>query len=116
MTSFQYSPHAGSAAIHPSWVMSGAQIAPDHVILLASKDLSQADLEMHADEELGFPWYTGTLHWPPRREYILSTTMNSFVRIEAASWPAAFEALFQRWTPDTGQPHELATTLALPGS
>lgn len=109
-------PFEATFALMPSWVMCGAEIDPNHVILLASKDLTQAELEMHADEELGFPWYTGTHHFPREREYILSTTMRSFVRIEAANWPAAFHGLFQKWSPDAEKPHELATTLALPGS
>jgi len=89
----------------PAWVMCGFEPAPGRVVLLASKDLTQAELEERADDFNTFAaWGPDPLHiHPGSREYTLSTTMRSFVRIEATDWASAFHSLFARWSPEADE-------------
>jgi hypothetical protein len=87
--------------------MCGFEPQPGRVVLFASKDLTQAELEERVDD----PWD----QWVAdprrirvsRREFILSTTMRSLVRIEAADWASAFSGLFARWSPEADPPRRL---------
>jgi hypothetical protein len=97
----------------PSWVMCGVEAGPGRVVLLASKDLTEVELQTIADDEADL-WFTSSPLFVHERRYVLNTTMRSFVHIQATNWPEAFQRLFQTWTPDAEPRRELASTLALP--
>jgi hypothetical protein len=101
-----------TSAVSPVWVMCGIEIAPGRVVLLASKDLTQAELE---EESTFASAWSITNNIRLGRRFILTTTMRTFVRIEASDWPAAFQMLFARWSPDDAdQPIQVGHMSAIP--
>ena len=84
----------------PDWVMCGAQNPDGRVRLLASKELTQAELR----EEMEYP----DLPYPERlfvnpfdvtQRFFLTAQMRSFTIIDAPDYPAAFKSLFEGWSP-----------------
>jgi hypothetical protein len=88
----------------PDWVMCGCP-APGGVRLLASKDMTHAELEVAYD-------WADTGRWPPiprGQRITLTAGLKTFIVIDAPDYPSAFRALFEQWTPGPGE------HVALPG-
>jgi hypothetical protein len=72
------------------------------VRLLASKDMTHAELEAR------FDWADinmGTYLSPHLRSQRITLTagLKTFVMIDAPDYPSAFRALFEQWTPGPGE-------------
>jgi hypothetical protein len=86
----------------PDWVMCGCP-APGGVRLLASKDMTHAELEAQ------FDWGPDTDTWgfsPPvlrGQRITLTAGLKTFIVIDAPDYPSAFRALFEQWTPGPGE-------------
>jgi hypothetical protein len=101
----------------PDWVMLGVPgpVPGGKVWLIASRELTRAELEVAVnyediwDDEV-FP-VTSVL---TSRKITLSCQMGKFVLIEADDYAAAFNALFEQWSPQPGQRVALPGTPALP--
>ena len=82
----------------PDWVMCGVQNPAGGVRLLASQDLTQAELQALID-------YPEIVYDPfpvpgqVRQRFLLTAEMRTFSMIEAPDYPAAFQALFEHWSP-----------------
>lgn len=78
----------------PQWVMAGFS-TPTGVLLIASKTLTEGEFRRRMD---GFdPGPLGAKI--PRWVITLDCKMNDFVQILAETYPAAFQSLFQLWSP-----------------
>jgi hypothetical protein len=76
------------------------------VRLLASKDMTHAELEAQYD------WGDNWQQWPPvlcGQRITLTAGLKTFIVIDAPDYPSAFRALFEQWTPGPGE------HVALPG-
>ena len=92
----------------PDWVMCGCP-APGGVRLLASKDMTHAELEAkfgYQDINIGL---LDAMHVLDSRRITLTAGLKTFIVIDAPDYPSAFRALFEQWTPGPGQ------HVALPG-
>lgn len=82
----------------PDWVICGIPWDNDKVAILASTELSHAELETKADDihveawEFVRPTRTTT-------RYALVVHMRSFVIVVADTYEQAFRSLFEQWTP-----------------
>lgn len=88
---------AFSPVTRPDWVMCGMTLPTGGVRLLASQQLNRADLEAIFDHRAVFEFDPVPLMTSYR--IILTTEMRTFVVIDAPDYPAAFQALFEQWTP-----------------
>jgi len=96
----ELSPNAAGFG-RPDWVMCGCP-ARGGVRLLASKDMTHAELEAR------FDWADinmGTYLSPHLRSQRITLTagLKTFVMIDAPDYPSAFRALFEQWTPGPGE-------------
>jgi hypothetical protein len=94
------SPGAFGISSRPDWVMCGVTLPSGGVRLIASKELTRADLE--AQWERAYPQFdTWEVLSPPfgHARITLTTEIRGFVMIEAPDYPAAFKALFEDWAP-----------------
>ena len=85
----------------PDWVMCGMPHGVG-VRLLASKDMTHAELEAQRDLPDTDPWGSWPSALPPLR-ITLTAGMKTFTMIEAPDYPTAFRALFEKWTPGPGE-------------
>lgn len=87
----------------PDWVMCGGP-TPGGVRLLASKDMTYAELEAQRDLPDIDVWADDLFPkmLPPLRIKLIAG-MKTFVIIEAPDYPAAFRGLFEQWTPGPGE-------------
>ena len=91
--------HAMSTGFpRPDWVMCGVQNPAGGVRLLASSELTQAELEAQIDRPDIFhdPLFGPS---PVTQRLNLTAEMRTFTMIEAPDYPAAFQALFKHWSP-----------------
>jgi hypothetical protein len=91
----------------PDWVMCGMPWNGG-VRLLASKDMTHAELEAkfdHVNVECGLVY----LPVLAGHRITLTAGMSTFIVIDAPDYPSAFAALFEQWTPGP------ADRVALPG-
>jgi hypothetical protein len=82
--------------------------APGGVRLLASKDMTDAELNAQYSYQDIDPWG----EFPPMltsRRITLTAGLKTFVMIEAPDYPTAFRVLFEQWTPGPDE------RVALPG-
>jgi hypothetical protein len=82
---------------HPDWVMCGVPWNGG-VRLLASKEMTHAELDAQRDLPDIDPWGSWPKMLPPLR-IKLTAGMKTFTMIEAPDYPSAFRALFEHWTP-----------------
>lgn len=119
----------------PDWVMVGVPGPLDEEIgggqgvwLFASKDLTRAELEAEIprlaydiwqQEQERLAWMTGSIFPPPlpppRPEYKITATMRKFIVIQARTYPEAFKALFDKWSPEPDAPPALEGQRAIEG-
>lgn len=83
----------------PDWVMLGVPMDDGRVQLWASKDLSQADLDMARTlHDYAFkPWE----YVPSAPTYVLTTRMGRIEAVIADTYGEALQILMQTWNPDT---------------
>jgi hypothetical protein len=86
----------------PDWVMVGMPRAGG-VRLLASKDMTHAELEAAFDRAAPWDAYDFTLPPIVSQRITLTAGMRTFTVIDAPDYPSAFTALFETWTPGPGQ-------------
>jgi hypothetical protein len=102
--------------MRPDWVMLGVSNADGTVRLIASKELTRAELEYEADyEEIHSLWSLE----PPRMVqtsavYRLTAELRTWVLITAVDYPAAFDALFGQWAPERARRPEIEQRRELP--
>jgi hypothetical protein len=86
----------------PDWVMVGTTM-PSGVRLLASKELTHAELEAQFDRAA--PWDAYDFSIPPvvSQRITLAAGMRTFIVIDAPDYPSAFRSLFESWTPGPGE-------------
>ena len=89
----------------PDWVMCGCP-ARGGVRLLASKDMTHAELEAAYDWADTGPWSPPVLC---SQRLTLTAGLKTFIVIDAQDYPTAIRALFEHWTPGPGE------HVALPG-
>jgi hypothetical protein len=89
----------------PDWVMCGMAGPAGGVRLLASKDMTHAELSADYDwADIG-PWSPPMLR---SRRITLTSGLKTFIVIDAPDYPSAFRALFEQWTPGPGERAALA--------
>jgi hypothetical protein len=86
----------------PDWVMIGIHAPDSSVFIIASKELTSAELTAEADTmDIMSGWYTETVRVDVvRMRYLLSCDMRSYVIVHAPNYGAAFQHLFQQWSPE----------------
>lgn len=86
----------------PDWVMCGTPWPEDgKVAILASTELSQAELEARRDTYRIDPYELFDLYGfrdAPMR-YTLTVQMDRFVIVMADTYEQAFRSLFEQWSP-----------------
>jgi hypothetical protein len=96
------SPAAGGGLYRPDWVMCGTPHA-DGVMVIASKRLSRAELEMRARYQDMYGGYTPVASALTSMEITLTTWLGpDTLRITGPDYPAVMEELFRTWSP--GEP------------
>ena len=99
-----------SVHVRPDWVMLGMRDpARDGVMLLASKELTLAELSYEA-EVADYGWAFEIRQAIVSHRYELRAEMATYVIITAPTYEQAFEHLFRTWRPDdyrTGPAPEL---------
>lgn len=97
----ELSPNAAGFG-RPDWVMCGCP-APGGVRLLASKDMTHAELEAQFDRAA--PWDPCDFTPGPviSQRITLTAGMRTFIVIDAPDYPSAFRVLFGQWTPGPGE-------------
>lgn len=88
----------------PDWVMCGMPLPDGRVRLIASNQMTHAELSVKQDypyvwDESPEPFTIG----PITRTITLTSGMRTYVMIEADDYPAAFRALFEQWRPGPGE-------------
>lgn len=81
----------------------------DHVMVYASTELTQAELEYvthHERDPLAATPFATSI--PRVRTIVLHVGMKSYVTCEGTTWAEAFARLFDFWTPDAPEPAGLA--------
>ncbi len=94
---------------HPDWVMCGMPGLAGGIRLLASKDMTHAELAADydwADTADVWDMSAPVLHC---RRITLTAGLKTFIVIDAPDYPSAFRILFEQWTPGPGE------RVALPG-
>jgi hypothetical protein len=87
----------------PDWVVLGVR-TDDGVIVIASTEMTQAELRYEVDLEHDFRSVTARA--VPNRDtqrYHLTTTMKRFVMVMGATYAEAMTNLFGMWSPDDDQ-------------
>lgn len=86
--------------VRPDWVMCGLPSGDGRVMILASTELSQAELEAQRDHfELIDPYDAFGPIYPGPTRYTLRIDMNRFVIVVADTYEQAFRSLFEQWSP-----------------
>jgi hypothetical protein len=85
----------------PDWVMCGTP-GPLGVRLLASKDMTHAELEAKFDHVMADTGWDVFPHSVSQR-ITLTAGLKTFIVIDAPDYPSAFRALFEQWTPGPGE-------------
>lgn len=101
-----------SMQTRPDFVVVGASDPDGGVILLASKDLHQAELKAVADLERD--WGNEGRRIRIRHTYMLTTEMGSVTVVRAPDYSTAWRTLFQTWTPPEPRQAALPGSRALP--
>lgn len=94
--------------LEPDWVMFGVQHL-NGVVLLASKDLSRAQLETEVVYKDAAKWYDSINADDMRIVYRITAELRGYVRIEAPDYPTALRRLLEIWSPPGRMP-----SIALP--
>lgn len=85
----------------PEWVMFGATMPDGTVRLIASKELTEAELRTKAAQEIT-SWHhrdpVGVIY-----AHTLTCKMSNYVLIAAQDYPSAFQHLFMTWSPETDE-------------
>jgi hypothetical protein len=91
------------SSANPDWVMCGMRLATGGVRLLASKELTLAELEVMVERQDIF-WAPGDIlpvaQAVTSQRMTLTTHMRTFVVIDAPDYPSAFSDLFRDWSPE----------------
>ncbi|WP_143546286.1 hypothetical protein [Rhodococcus sp. 14-2496-1d] len=82
----------------PDFVMVGVS-TDDGVMLLASNELTEAELDVERDIVRDF---LGSRQTVVNERYTLSAEMRRYVTIVAPTYADAFATLFKTWTPERG--------------
>lgn len=100
----------------PDWVMIGIPQSDGTVCLMASKELTRAELVAERDWEGAIGSLSDYYAYLPEMQYRVTAEMKTFVLIIAADYTAAFRSLFEQWTPEPARRRQLPPTpRALPG-
>lgn len=83
----------------PDFVMVGVTI-DEGVMLLASNELTEAELNVERDIVRDFP---GSRQMVVNERYTLSAEMRRYVTIIAPTYAEAFATLFKTWSPERGE-------------
>lgn len=83
----------------PDFVILGVPNPDGGVLIVASKELSQAELESTADE-LDM-WEVGRRLRMSRTTYTLTAQMRSIHMVIGPDYGSALRTLFEQWTPPT---------------
>lgn len=84
----------------PDWVMLGIPSSDGRVVLMASKELTQAELSMEAEVD-PFDWRLDPYRIVnPIRRYFVTAEMKTYVIIVANTYGAALTTLMRQWQPD----------------
>jgi hypothetical protein len=102
--------------LRPDWVMIGIGQPDGSVSLVASKEMTRAELEYETDTEEVRSWGS----WEPLRVqttavYRLTAEMRAWVWITAPDYASAFATLFEQWQPGRAQRPEIGGRRELPG-
>jgi hypothetical protein len=89
--------------LRPEWVILGVVTPPEGVMLIASNQMSRAELEAHF-ENRGLADYLDRASGPfalrtPR--YTATLWLDRFVMVHGTSYQDALHRLFGQWQPDT---------------
>lgn len=82
----------------PDFVVVGAQ-RDGQVLLFASKSLTSAELKVVMDQP--------DFRFPPDRWTCLTAELCEYIVVQGESYPAAWQALFECWTPGSTEKAEL---------
>jgi hypothetical protein len=85
--------------LEPDWVMFGVQHLRG-VVLLASKDLSRAQLESETTWNGDLLFALRVRPDDVRTTYKITAEMSRYVRVEAPDYPTALRRLMEVWSPD----------------
>jgi hypothetical protein len=83
----------------PQWVIVGSHLDDGTVMVIASKTLSRATLDVRARQVREMSLHDMFSRDHSRPEISLMLIMDEIVMIQAVNYPAAFEALFRQWSP-----------------
>lgn len=91
----------------PNWVMVGTTQPDGTVVILASTDLSQAELR-HETEWLWDDLGPRRLHRLAFSWCELTVRMGTYVMASGSTYEEALRRLFEHWSPATAKPRELS--------
>lgn len=91
---------SNSVYMRPDWVILGVDNPPNGVFIIASSDLTVAELRAVRDEWSEWPPNDGLFVRATSSVYELETTMRRYVWIQGTTYADAIRRLFEQWTPD----------------
>jgi len=84
--------------VFPQWLMIGVRITNDCVRIIASQELSQA--ELRTEYEYADFYRFASLDKCFGRRSLLTADLRSFIIITADTYEHAFQHLFEQWSPE----------------
>lgn len=101
--------------LRPDWVMLGVGQPDGGVALIASKELTRAELEYEASfEDICSYGLWAPLRVQTTAVYRLTAEMREWVFITAPDYETAFSTLFGQWRPERARRPELEHRRELP--
>lgn len=96
--------------MRPDWVILGIDMGDEGVAVIASSELTQAELRNEVSYEPLWAWSERVE--PVENRFIMETTMTKYVWIRGKTYRDALRTLFERWEP--GRKDERSGRYALP--
>lgn len=81
----------------PDWVITGSTMPDGSVMLMASTELTKAEIEMRRQEHLFSGWDDFAREFSPR--VTLAVEMKECVIVTAPTYQEALQILFGKWRP-----------------
>ncbi len=91
----------------PDWVMFGTPWSGGKVALLASKELTEAELVREVEEITD--WYDNPIREEPVRME-LTVAMRTYTMVVADTYEQALKTLFDTWSPTQAAPKQISPT------